>query len=222
MSTTPTAPHNPVDELLKETELGSFIANNKNILIGLLIAIVIGVFAWGGYTNFKSNKDDEFGAIVFNFKTNNFKNLTDKKTSTTEFTSSYLAMTGGVTGFEGLVPFALQASDELVVQNDLTSAMSVLETVSMHNNPYIVYFVRSRMAVVHEDLGANDLAINDLEMIVKSNIKVMESKTYLDLGRLYLKKGDQAKAKTNFQYVIDNVGQAEFVKLAKLYISEME
>jgi predicted negative regulator of RcsB-dependent stress response len=222
MSTTPTAPHNPVDELLKETDLGSFIANNKNILLGLLIAIVIGVFAWGGYTNFTSKKNDELGAIVFNFKTNNFKNLTDKKISTTEFTSSYLAMTGGVTAFEGLVPFALQASDELVAQNDLASAMNVLQTVSMHTNPYIVYFVRSRMAVIHEDLSSIDLAITDLEMIVKSNIKVMESKTYLDLGRLYLKKGDQAKAKTNFQYVIDNVGQVEFVKLAKLYISEME
>lgn len=222
MSTTPTAPHNPVDELLNETELGTLIARNKGLMIGLLIAVILGVFGWGGYTNFKSNKNDEFGAIIFNFKTNNFQNLTDKKMATTEFTSSYLSMTGGVAGFEGLVPFALQATDELIAQNDLASAMSVLETVSMHNNPYIVYFVRSRMAVVHEDLGETDLAINDLEMIVKSNIKVMESKTYLDLGRLYLKKGDQAKAKTNFQYVIDNVGQAEFVKLAKLYISEME
>ncbi|WP_127717584.1 tetratricopeptide repeat protein [Halobacteriovorax sp. HLS] len=221
MSTSPTA-HNPVDEILKETELGTFIANYKTPIIAFVIAVIVGVFAWGGYSSFKSSKNDELGAIVYNFKKANLQSLVEKKITTTEFEKSFSAMASGVANFEGLTPFAIQASDELVAQNDLNSALAVLKTVTFNKNPYAVYFVRSRMAVIHEDLGQNDKAIEDLELIVKNNIKTMESKTYLDLGRLYVKKGDQAKAKSNFQYVIDNVGQAEFVKLAKLYMSEME
>jgi predicted negative regulator of RcsB-dependent stress response len=221
MSTTPTT-HNPVDEILKETELGTFIANNKGAIIGLVVAIIIGVFAWGGYTNFKSNKNDELGAIVFNFQQTSYKNLVEKKMTTVEFLKGYQAMASGVQGFDGLVPFAIIASDEIKNQNDLESSLAVLESVSNFNNPYMLYFVHSRMAVLNEDLGKTDKAIESLEKIVKANIKVMESKTYLDLGRLYLKKGNAEKAKSNFQFVVDSMGQAEFVKLAKLYLSEME
>lgn len=221
MSTSPTA-HNPVDEILKETELGTFIANNKTPIIGFVVAVILGVFAWGGYTNFKSNKNDELGAVVFNFKQSSYKQLVDKKLTTTEFATAYKAMASGVAGFDGLVPFAIIASDEITNQNDLNSALSILETVKEVKNPYMVYFVHSRMAVLKEDLGQTDKAIESLERIVKANVKIMESKTYLDLGRLYLKSGNKEKAKTSFQFVIDNMGQAEFVKLARLYLSEME
>jgi predicted negative regulator of RcsB-dependent stress response len=221
MATTPTT-HNPVDDVLNETELGSFIAKNKGLIIGLVVLVIAGVFAWGGYNTFTTNKNDELSSIVFNFKNENFKNLTEKKMSPKDFTAAYLTMSAEVKDFSGLVPFALLASDELFKQEAIESSLNVLKTVENHSNPFMVYFVHSRMAVAHEDLSQVDLAITDLEKIVKSNVKVMESKTYLDLGRLYLKKGDKVKAKSNFQFVIDNLGQAEFVKLARLYLSDLE
>ena len=49
----------------------------------------------------------------------------------------------------------------------------------------------------------------------------MESKTQLDLGRLYKAKGDKTKAREYFEKVTANVTQAEFAKLAKLYLSEL-
>ncbi|OUR97860.1 hypothetical protein A9Q84_06590 [Halobacteriovorax marinus] len=221
MATTPNT-HNPVDDVLNETELGTFISRNMGLIIGLVIAIIIGVFAWGGYTSFTETKNDKLGSIVFNFKTTNFTKLAEKKMSPADFTNAFVVMANEVEYFSGLVPFALIASDELYKQNAIKSSLAVLKTVENQSNPFMVYFVHSRMAVAHEDLAQNDLAIADLERIVKSNIKVMESKTYLDLGRLYLKKGDKEKAKSNFQFVIDNLGQAEFVKLAKLYIADLE
>jgi len=221
MATTPTA-HNPVDEVLNETELGAIIAKNKGLIIGLVVLIIAGVFAWGGYNTFTTSKNDELGSIVFNFKNANFKNLTEKKMSPKDFTAAYSTMASEVKDFSGLVPFALLASDELFKQDAVESSLKVLKTVENHSNPFMVYFVYSRMAVAHEDLSQVDLAIADLEKIVKANVKVMESKTYLDLGRLYLKKGDKVKAKSNFQFVVDNLGQAEFVKLAKLYIADLE
>ena len=51
---------------------------------------------------------------------------------------------------------------------------------------------------------------------------MFEGKTYLDLGRLYLKKGDKQKAKTSFQYVVDKAkDDPEFVKLAKIYLTKL-
>lgn len=219
---TATTPHNPVDEALQETELGAFISNNKSSVIGFVILLILGVFAWGGYTAYKSSQDDKLGAVVYDFKAKNFNSLVSKTMSPSDYTKGYLEMSSSMNGFVGLTPLAISSSDELTKQGDLEGSLKVLETVKGQSNPYIVYFVYSRMAVNHEDLGKVDLAIADLEKVVQANIKVMESKTYLDLGRLYLKKGETAKAKTNFQYVIDNLGQAEFVKLAKLYLAEME
>lgn len=221
MATT-TSPHNPVDEALQETELGAFIAKNKSSVIGFVVLIILGVFAWGGYAVYESNKNDELSSVAFDFKNKNFSNLVSKSMTTSDYTKAYLDMAAKMPGFVGLTPLAINSSDELTKQGDLEGSIKVLDTVKDQSNPYIKYFVYSRMAVNHEDLGNTDKAIESLEGIVKANIKVMESKTYLDLGRLYLKKGEKAKAKTNFQYVIDNLGQAEFVKLARLYLADME
>ncbi|CBW26822.1 putative membrane protein [Halobacteriovorax marinus SJ] len=221
MATT-TTPHNPVDEALQETELGSFIAKNKTSVIGFVALIILGVFAWGGYSMYKGSKNDELSSVVFEFKNKNLENLTKKTMTGADYTAAYLEMAKSMSGFVGLTPLALASSDVLTSQGDLENSLKVLATVKDQSQSYIKYFVYSRMAVNHEDLNQVDNAIADLEVIVKANIKVMESKTYLDLGRLYLKKGDKEKAKTNFQYVIDNMSQAEFVKLAKLYIAQME
>ncbi|WP_372655485.1 YfgM family protein [Halobacteriovorax sp.] len=219
---TATTPHNPVDEALQATELGTFISRNKASVIGFVILLILGVFAWGGYSVYSSNKNDELSSVVYEYKNKNLGALVAKTMTPADYTKGYLEMAAKLEGFVGLAPLAISSSDELTKQGDLESSLKVLETVKDQSNPYIIYFVHSRMAVNNEDLGKTDLAIANLETIVKANIKVMESKTYLDLGRLYLKKGEKAKAKTNFQYVIDNLGQAEFVKLAKLYLADME
>jgi uncharacterized protein HemY len=42
------------------------------------------------------------------------------------------------------------------------------------------------------------------------------------LGRLYLKEGNKAKAKSSFEYVLEKAkDEAEFVKIAKLYLAQM-
>ncbi len=219
---TATTPHNPVDEALQSTELGTFISRNKVSVIGFVVFIILGVFAWGGYSVYSNSKNDELSAVVYDYKDKNFAKLVAKTMTPADYTKGYLEMASNLKGFVGLTPLAINSSDELTKQGDLEGSLKVLETVKDQSNPYVTYFVHSRMAVNNEDLGKTDLAIANLETIVKANIKVMESKTYLDLGRLYLKKGEKAKAKTNFQYVIDNLGQAEFVKLAKLYLADME
>ena len=62
----------------------------------------------------------------------------------------------------------------------------------------------------------------DIDFVcVGSGIKLMEDKVYLDLGRLYRDTGDSEKAKSSFQWVVDKGTEAEFKKMARLYLDEL-
>ncbi len=75
---------------------------------------------------------------------------------------------------------------------------------------------------MYEDLGKNAEAVEVLKTISKSKTDAFPGKTYLDLGRIYLKLNDKEKAKASFQYVLDKAkDDAEFVKMAKLYLSTL-
>jgi len=50
---------------------------------------------------------------------------------------------------------------------------------------------------------------------------VMLTKAYMDLGRLYLAKNDNAKAKTNFDYIIANYPNDELAKMARMYLQQV-
>ena len=98
--------------------------------------------------------------------------------------------------------------------------MSLGEKIA--KNEYNNYFILARMAVVYEDLGQVDKAILTIEKMNSAKFKVFEGKNYVDLGRLYLKMGNKDKAKTSFQYVVDKAhDEAEFVKIAKLYLAKI-
>ena len=89
-------------------------------------------------------------------------------------------------------------------------------------NDYAEYFILSRLAVVYEDLGQDQNAIDTLTKMNSKSLKIFEGKNYLDLGRLYLKQGNKEKAKASFTYVVEKAkDDSEFVKIAKLYLSKM-
>ena len=54
-----------------------------------------------------------------------------------------------------------------------------------------------------------------------SSVTLMESKVYLDLGRIYLKMGKKEDAMINFKYVVDHFSDSNFAKIAKLYLNDM-
>ena len=79
------------------------------------------------------------------------------------------------------------------------------------------------MAALYEDMGKFNESYKVLQDMLKSPVKLLESKVYLDLGRIHLKRGEKEKAKTTFQYVIDNGKSGDdVVKMARLYMSNME
>jgi Tfp pilus assembly protein PilF len=82
-------------------------------------------------------------------------------------------------------------------------------------------FLVQNYAAIAESNGDNDQAISVLESYIASGNKVFLTKAYLDLGRLYILKNDQTRAKKNLDYIIANHPNDELAKLARLYLQRM-
>ena len=69
--------------------------------------------------------------------------------------------------------------------------------------------------------GKFDEAIKVLEPLAQGKEALMPARTSLELGRLYLKKGDEAKARTQFDYILNSYPNEAEAKMAKLYLSQL-
>ena len=211
-----------LDDQLKQTEIGEWIAENKNLAISLVVVVVLAVIGWGVYQMQLDSSNNEKAGVVFKFTESSLKEFNDKKINAAALIVAHSKLHKDVSGFKGLFATDLLVADQLMANGKNMEAKSVLEkTLKLADDAVQAYLVRTRLAVAYEDLGEYKNAIAVLEEVNNSKVKLMESKTYLDLGRYYLAVGQKDKAKVNFQYVLNNMAQDEFAKLAKLYLSEM-
>lgn len=225
-STTTTANNRDLNEIMSETKAQSWIAQNKvgvYIILGVLVASIVG---FGFFKTFADKSKTAYNTKIFTFETTVLKDfLANPKDN-----NLAKALESGVQNlhlemgeYVGLLPTVIKASDALVAGSHLAEARAVLmigEKVS--NDDYSDYFILGRQAVVYEDMGEDKLAIETLEKMTSQSVKIFEGKTYLDLGRLYLKSGNKEKAKANFTYVVEKAkDEAEFVKIAQLYLTKL-
>ena len=85
-------------------------------------------------------------------------------------------------------------------------AFSLNEAISLAEKKYIAR------------IDGDDININNR---FEFQLKVMEDKVYLDLGRLHLKKGNKAEAKKNFEMVNKVKAQNIFKSLAQYYLQNL-
>ena len=119
----------------------------------------------------------------------------------------------------------LQTSDALSSKKEYQKTLKILQIADEHfsrNSSTILYFILSRLAVVHEELSQKEKAIAVLKRMSNSPNKLMEDKTHLDLGRLYFEAGDKAKSRMSLNYVVGNSKEDDFVNLARIYLSKMD
>lgn len=205
-----------------EMDWGRWIEENKNSLIGAFVVLVLIIIAAGFYINNSNKSKDEFNTKIYTFEQTTlaeFAKNNDAETLKNGFNNLKTA-TGN---YVGLVPVVIKVSDALIKANKKEQALDVLKSgLDISRNDYARFFINTRLAVVYEDLGKNQEAIEVLTTLTKSDVKVFEGKFYLDMGRIYLKTGDNAKAKASFQYVVDKANdEAEFVKIAKLHLATL-
>ncbi len=211
-----------LDAVLNETNMGSFIASNKGLVFGLLILIIAAIIGQGVYQHQSQNKDTQYQEKINTFESGIFKNFQDKKAKAPEVIMAYKNLVKDVNGFSGLLPTTLLVADELTAEKMVKEAVEVLELGSGTNHQYANFLIKSRLSQAYEDNGEIDKAIGSLTDLIKAQTKLFEGKIYLDLGRLYMKKGNTVKAREHFQYVIDKGVDPEFKKMAKLYLTGLK
>jgi len=220
-TTEPTANNRSINDISGDSGLNVWVQENKKLLVVGLVFVLISVLAAGaGYQYFSSRKIKQSEAAYIFTKTT-LKDFQDKKISAEEVLKAVEALKTKLS-VESAGYIALVAGDELIKQNQGVVASSLWKNTfeTLKNQSYLIYLIGLRLSVQLEDQGKPAEAISVLEKMASST-KVMEAKTNLDLGRLYLQTGNNEKAKKHLQYVVDQYAQDEFAKIAKLYLRKI-
>lgn len=222
MLNTTTTSNRTLTQILDDGDAGVVIKKNKNALLAILIAIVVAVVGFGVYSSIADKSKAELNTKIYHFEETTLKNF-NEKSDPQALLAGIKALHKEIGNYAGLLPVVIKASDAFMAQQHLNEALQVLKIgTEVSKNEYANYFILSRLAVVYEDLGQDQKAIETLENMNTQSLKIFEGKNYLDLGRLYLKMGDKARAKASFTYVVEKAkDEPEFVKLAQLYLSKL-
>lgn len=211
-----------IDEALGQTEFGGWIAQNKSPVLAAVVLLIVGVFAFGGYRQYTISKNNENSDQLYTLVSEKLPLYEKGELKAEDFSSTLKNKWQEMGHFVGGIPFIIQASDAMREKGDLEASHEILmSALEQGGSAQARYFLLSRAAVLAEDLGKKEMAITHLKDILSSGVKYMEGKTYLDLGRLYRNSGQTDLAKTSFEWVIEKGNEAEFKKMAQLYLDEI-
>lgn len=213
-----------LDQTLDKTDFGHFLHTHKTLAILFLVLLVVGTAGFSIYRNQSEENKEQALTEIYKFNATKLVEFQNKKITKEDVVASYNALNPKVLKNPGIFTLATDLAIELKAQGANPDAIKILESAlgNYANSNYAYYLIASNLAVLYEDENLLDKAISTLEAITKAKVKVMESKTYFDLGRLYKLKGDTNNAHVNFNYVLTNFASDEYAKLAKIYMSEME
>lgn len=210
------------NEMLEQTELGHTIAKYKVPFIAIIALIIVGIIGYGFYTTQKEKTEQAYAVAIYQFDKSTFGDLTEGKLKIAPYLDKFNLLSKDVSYFKGLFPLLIKTVDHLISKKEYGTADTLLNEFKPHlDNSAMTFLVNSRHAVILENSGKAKEAIDVLEGMIKSGQKMMESKVYFDLGRLYLTVNDKQKAKTNLQYAIDNTTDDNLKKLAQVYLGEI-
>lgn len=214
-----------INEELKRTEIGSWIEQNKVFAISVIVVLLLSIVSWGIYNNHMEDVDGKYSNIIYQFTESEYKNMVEKKIDSKSFITAFKLLAEKTDSFKGLVPVLLKSADHLRTEGQLDDAAVLLEDGYERfadNNSFVDYFISIRLATIYEDLNQEKKAVKILEKLNLLDVKLVPGKNHLDLGRLYMQLGDMDKATENLKNVISKDTQDDFVKMAKLYLNEIE
>jgi predicted negative regulator of RcsB-dependent stress response len=211
-----------LEQTLNKTDFGHTLYENRKILIALAIVILVGVVGWVAWKESKETAALNNAVEVFEFQAGPWSEAKAQKMAPQELAKSFASLQKSVQSAPVMVPIVLEMGKFLYDKNNFTEAEAILSlvdgTVKHHAT---ATFVALQRAVVLEKLEKLDEAIASLEGISKREESLLPAKVSIELGRLYLKKGDKGKAQTQFENVVNTYPNDEQGRLAKLYLSQL-
>lgn len=211
-----------LEQTFNKTDLGHSIFEHRKLFFALLIAVLVGATGFGLWKQTQNSAALETSVKVFEFQNGVWADTQAGKSGIPELVKAFEGLDSKVQTAPVMIPLVLEMGKYLYDKGALSEADAILSKVTGKvNHPVSALFVSLQRAAVLEKLGKIDEAITVLEPSAQAKDALMPAKISLELGRLYLAKGEKGKAQTQFDYVVNTFPNDELAKLAKLYLREL-
>ena len=211
-----------VEQTLNRTDLGHSIFEHRKSFFGILIAVLLGTTGFVLWNQAKKNSALETSVRVFEFQSGTWTEAKAGKVTAPELLKAFEGLDESTQSAPVMLPIALEMGKFLFEKGNLAEADAILAKVyGKTKHPISLFFVGMQRVVILEKLGNADGAISILESLVQNKEVLMAAKLSVELGRLYLIKGEKGKAQTQFEYVLSTFPNDDQAKLAKLYLSQL-
>jgi predicted negative regulator of RcsB-dependent stress response len=211
-----------LDQTLNKTDFGTVINDNKKPILIAGVVIIIAIIAYSIFNNQSAKAYQSTLAEAYTFEKEVLITFNEGTIKSDVFLTKLNAMPAHIKGTASILPSLFIAIDKLIEEKKITEAIEILESWSKNftKGSFSSYFMGLKLAPLYEDANSYDKAIAVLQAIVSSQINIAKDRVYLDLGRIYSKKGDKAKAEENFNFILKNYKDSESAKMAKLYLGQ--
>ncbi len=212
-----------LEQSLNKTDLGHNIYEYRKLLIAAVIALVVGTIGFVIWKQSVQSSHNAAAVEIFDFQTKVWTEAKAQKIPVDELMSLFRALPDQAKSAPLMLSLSLEMSKFLFDQGKFAEADEVLKSFEVGKGSAITgTFVAFQRSVILESLGKNDEAVALLEVVAQNKDSLFKPKLYLEIGRLSLAMGNKDKAKTSFEYVLNNYPNDEYAKLAKLYLSEVK
>jgi predicted negative regulator of RcsB-dependent stress response len=209
-----------LEQTLNKTDLGHTVYENRKVFFAALITVLVGSMGYLGWKQQSHKSAQESSLKVFEFQNGTWADVKSGKAPATDLAKAFDSLDESAKKSPVMVPVALEMGKFLYEKGQLAEADSILSKIDT-KHPVSSFFVGMQRSAILEKLGKTDEAIAVLEPMAQNKEALMPAKISLDLGRLYLLKGEKGKAQTQFDYIINTFPNDDQAKLAKLYLSQI-
>jgi predicted negative regulator of RcsB-dependent stress response len=212
-----------LEESLNKTDFGHVLYEKRKIWLTAILVIVSLILGYVYFNHQKKVKSLEASAAVYAFQKADFESYKTKKITAEEFVTKFNALPLLTKSSPSILPIILDAVGLFNAEAKQNLSYELLKESQKNfaNLGQIQFLVNLHFAAIAENQGKMDEAISTLESLSKSGKKLFQAKIALDLGRLYKLQGDSAKAKLQFDYILNDFPNDELAKMAKLYLQDL-